>query len=137
MARLLIDEVMPSFHERIRHSGVFCTSAARCLDSAIHLDVMRYRVVRALVAARSLPERGQPIRTLRIVDMTEPPLSWLKLGERPGREVVLGQIARPWQRGAERIFPVDAEEFRRGDRTGYAKIVLTCRPGLVTRRRRN
>jgi hypothetical protein len=125
MAHLLIDEVMPSFYERVRHSGVFSASPARCLDAAIHLDVMRYRVVRALVAARSLPERGRPIRTLRIADMTEPPMSWLKLGERPGREVVLGQIARPWQRRSERIFPVDAEEFRRFDRTGYAKIVLS------------
>jgi carbon monoxide dehydrogenase subunit G len=125
MADLLIDEVMPSYHRRIRHSGVFSASPARCLDAAVHLDVMRYRVVRVLMAARSLPEGGRPIRTLRIADLTEPPLSWLELGEQPGREVVLGQIARPWQRGAERIIPANAEEFRRFDQPGYAKIVLS------------
>ena len=48
------------------------------------------------------PKEVSPIRTLRYADMTGPPLSWLKLGERPGRELVLGQIARPWpaRRGA-------------------------------------
>ena len=125
MEALLIDEVMPSYQRRISHSGVFCAPPAQCLDAAIHLDVMRSRVVGALVAARSLPEGGQPIRTLRIADMTEPPLSWLELGERPGREVVLGQIARPWQRGGQRIFPADAEEFRHFDQPGYAKIALS------------
>jgi hypothetical protein len=111
--------------ERISHVGVFTTPPSRCLEAALHLNVMRYRVVRALIAARSLPEGGQPLRTLRIADMTEPPLSWLKLGERPGREIVLGQIARPWQRGGERMFPISVEEFRRFGRPGYAKIVLS------------
>ena len=83
MEALLIDEVMPSYQRRISHSGVFCAPPAQCLDAAIHLDVMRSRVVGALVAARSLPEGGQPIRTLRIADMTEPPLSWLELGNGP------------------------------------------------------
>jgi WS/DGAT C-terminal domain len=81
--RLLIDEVMPAFHKRIRHSGVFCASPAQCLGAAVDLDVLRYRVVRGSVAARSLPEGGQRIRTLRIADMTESPLGWLQLGERP------------------------------------------------------
>lgn len=109
---------MPSFQERISHAGVFTTPPSRCLEAALHLNVMRYRVVCALIAARSLPEGGQPLRTLRIADMTEPPLSWLKLGERPGREIVLGQIARPWQRGGERMFPISVEEFRRFGRPG-------------------
>jgi Polyketide cyclase / dehydrase and lipid transport len=122
---LLIDEVMPSFHRRIRHSGVFCASAARCVDAAVQLNVLCYPVVRALMAARSIPEGGPRIRTLRIADMTSPPLSWLKLAEQPGREMALGQIARSWQPGAERVFLADAEEFRQFDRPGYAKIALS------------
>ena len=126
MTGLLIEEVLPSYDVRIRHAGLFCASPERCLDAAVSLDLLRFRVARALVAARSLPEGGPRLETLRIVDLTAPPLGWLNLGERPGREIVLGQIARPWQRGAQRVIPRDEEEFRQFARPGYAKIVLSA-----------
>lgn len=90
-------------------------SASTCSATAL---------MRALVAARSLPEPGRRPRTLRIDNMTEPPLNWLRLAEPPDAEVALGQIANPWQPGARQERPADAEEFRRFDQPGYAKIVL-------------
>lgn len=125
MTGRLIEQVMASYDERIRHAGLFCASPERCLDAAVSLDLLQFRVARALVAARSLPGGGPRLERLRIADLAAPPLGWLKLGERPGREIVLGQIARPWQPGAQRVFPRDEEEFRRFDRPGYAKIVLS------------
>jgi hypothetical protein len=67
MARLLINDDMPSFYEGIRHSGVFCAWPARCLDVAVHLDLMRYRIESPRLGApraESLPRRRSvyPVR---------------------------------------------------------------------------
>jgi hypothetical protein len=60
MARLLINDVMPSFYEGIPHSRVFCAWSARCLDVAVHLDRMRYRMGSPRLGApraKALPRR--------------------------------------------------------------------------------
>ena len=78
--------------------------------------------------ARALPLGGTGPRTLRIADLTGPSFGWSVLGERPGTELVLGTLARPWRVGAPPpAQPATTEEFAAFAAPGYVKIVLAVR----------
>ncbi|HXV93693.1 MAG TPA: SRPBCC family protein [Pseudonocardia sp.] len=125
MAELLIDRMLPRYDIAVTHAGVFRVPPERCLRALRDLDVMRHPVVRALVAARGLPNRGERLRTLRIDDLAGPRMGWLLLGEEPGTEVVLGQVAQPWRAAGSEAPRVTAEEFAAFDRPGFAKIAAS------------
>jgi hypothetical protein len=68
---------------------------------------------------------------LRIADMTELPLSWLKLGERSG-EIALGSIARPWKRAPSACFRSMTVPFDKAAISRFLarkRIRVGCAPG--------
>jgi hypothetical protein len=79
---------------------------ARRLRAARNLDLFRHPAIRVLLDLRALPQRiasrlsgrrdgGDHIpATFLVEDMTR--YGWELLGENP-REIVLGQISRPWK----------------------------------------
>jgi deazaflavin-dependent oxidoreductase (nitroreductase family) len=59
--------------------------------------------------------------------MTRPPINWTLLAEEPDVELVLGQIACPWEPSARSGPPVAPDVFASFDQPGFAKIVLSLR----------
>ena len=128
MTVMLIDQVLPRYDFAVTHAAVFRTPPGQCLQAARTLDLLRHPIVRALITARSLTTPSQRPRSLRIDDMVRPPLNWLRLAERPGTELVVGQVSRPWAAdAASPVLPHSAEEYLRFDRPGFAKIALSLR----------
>jgi hypothetical protein len=80
------------------------------------------------VAARTLSLGGAGPRTLRIADITGPRFGWSVLAERPGRELVLATLARPWRLGAPPpAQPATPEGFVAFAEPGHVKIFLAVR----------
>ena len=96
----LLDEVLPRCDFRLQHSAIFRVPAGTAFHTALYLDLLRHPLVRALIAARTLPLQGTGPRTLRIADLTEPPLGWSVLTGRPDTELILATLAQPWRVGA-------------------------------------
>ncbi|MEU4294399.1 hypothetical protein AB0E63_39795 [Kribbella sp. NPDC026596] len=97
-------------------------------------------MIRLLIRARGLPQRvADDVRgrgaeakeaswpaTFRVRDLA--PLGWIKLGERPGTELVFGIVSKPWQPVTSRPGgPVAAEQFGGFDEPGFAKIAESTR----------
>jgi hypothetical protein len=58
-------------------------------------------------------------------------MGWCILAERPGREIVVGAVTRPWE--ANVVFRgVRPDEFRAFNEPGYVKIVWTLRADPVS-----
>ena len=124
----LIDEVLPRADVRLRHRALFRVAAERAFRAARDLDVLHHPLARALVAARALPLGGTGPPTLRISDLTGPTYGWSVLGERPGTELVLGTVARPWRVTAPPpAQPATPDEFAAFTAPGHVKIVLAVR----------
>ena len=57
-----------------------------------------------------------------------PSIGWMLLGERPGAELVFGQVGKPWRpRGGSPTEPVTRAEFAAFDQPGFAKLVESTR----------
>jgi hypothetical protein len=140
-SRLLLDEFAPHFDVAVVHSDVFRAVPVECYRAATDVDLFKAPLVRALLVMRALPRRvagelrGRPptasapeasLSTFRLKDLVG--LGWILLGERPGVEMVLGQVSCPWRALAD---PADApttpEEFASFDEPGYAKIAAGLR----------
>jgi Polyketide cyclase / dehydrase and lipid transport len=140
-SRLILDQVLPRYDVAVVHAAVFRAPPDLCFRTLRQLNVFRHPVVRALFAARAVPEwvgsrlvgrspstRVSSPRRFAIDDMVRPPFNWLLLAEEPDVELVLGQVARPWKPvlGSEAPI-VTPDSFTSFDEPGYAKIVFGLR----------
>ena len=104
---LLVDRLLPSYDHAVVHARLTRTPPATCYQAAGHLNLLDSAVIRFLLGVRSLPQRiadrgvrrGRAVApatpTFRLDDL--PGYGWALLGERAGREVVFGQVGRPWK----------------------------------------
>jgi hypothetical protein len=137
---LLIDQFMPTYDLAVVHSRVFRAPSEQCFNTVVDFDLFQLRAFRVLIGARGLPQRladalrrrggqaGTPSAppTFRLRDMTA--MGWMLLGERPGAELVFGQVGKPWKpRGGAPAEPVTRAEFATFDRPGFAKLVESTR----------
>ncbi|QNN51178.1 hypothetical protein [Nocardioides mesophilus] len=135
---LLLDVIMPRYDVAVVHARVFRVPPRACYDAIVNLDVYRSRLVHALISLRGLPPRlatrlrgdpdvTGPDTTFRLRDLTE--RGWLLLGERPGAELVLGQVSRPWRTraAAPTVTPSTPAAFTAFDQPGFAKITASFR----------
>jgi hypothetical protein len=137
---LLIDQFMPTYDRAIVYSRVFRAPPEQCFQTIVDFDLLQLRVFRMLVGARGLPQRlADALRrraheaavsssppTFRLRDL--PSMGWILLGERPGAELVFGQVGKPWKpRGGWPAKPVSRAEFAAFDRPGFAKLVESTR----------
>ncbi len=138
---LLIDQFLPRYDLAIVHAEVLHAQPEVCYRAARNLDLLREPIIRTLLDLRAVPHRladrlsghhaaasaNASMRTFRLDDMVRPPISWTLLGE-VAREMVLGQIGRPWQSTQMGIGPnVAPEEFAAFAEPGFAKIALSLR----------
>ena len=130
---MLIDRHLPEFDETlVRHIVVDApTEATWQAVTSVNLmevgDVMA--IARALSWLRDLPERvglarnrEAPPKRLTFDDLGSVP-GWVKLGEDPGRELVLGAVGKFWKPRIEWL-PIDPSDFSEFAEADYAKIAV-------------
>ncbi len=124
----LLDDFMPTFDVCERHHVRVQAPADTVFGAACELDLLHHPLVRAIVRAREVLLGAEPDRRPRprgLLAETRA-LGWGVLAERPGREIVMGAVTRPWEpRVTFRALPPDA--FAAFDEPGYVKIVWTLR----------
>ena len=128
----LLDQFLPEYEVVERHEVRVRAPADVTFLAARNLDLSRSTVVKAIFAGRSLLMGATPVRTKDAVPLFEEALAigWGILAEVPGRKVVFGAVARPWN--PDVVFePVPPESFATFDRPGYAKIVWTMEAEAV------
>ena len=102
--------------------------AAVVLGAAKEQDLMRSPLIRAIFKARELALGASPDDKLPPGGLlaTMQSLGWRVLAERPGREVVVGAVTRPWE--ADVVFRgLSPEQFAAYHEPGYVKIAWTLR----------
>ena len=131
---LLLDEFVPSFDHVICLCQVFRAPPEDVLEAITSLDLFGTPLARVLLEARGLParlarsharRRGRIVPpeppTFRIRDL--PARGWVLLGERPGVEVVYGEITKVWTGiGGVPEQPVTAATFSAFAEPGFAKL---------------
>jgi hypothetical protein len=136
---LLIDQFMPTYDLAIMYSRVFRAPPEQCFETVVDFDLFQLPAFRVLIGARGLPfrladalrRRGDQAEasaapTFRLRDL--PAIGWMLLGERPGAELVFGQIGKPWRpRGGAPRQPVARAAFAGFDQPGFAKLVESTR----------
>src|SRR5205809_7520725 len=110
---MLIDDWMPVYDAVERHERAVASPGAMVYAALWRTDFAASGVVRWLLALRGL---GKP-RSLTLASLTES--GFVKLGDRPPHEVVLGVAGKFWTPSGGRV-RLDAEAFRRFERPGYA-----------------
>jgi hypothetical protein len=136
---LLIDQFLPTYDLAVVHSRVLRAPPERGFETVVDFDLFQLRAFRVLIGARGLPQRlADALR--RRADQTRAPtrprfrlrdlpaMGWMLLGERPGAELVFGQVGKPWKaRGGAPAEPVTRTEFAGFDQPGFAKLVESTR----------
>lgn len=134
---LVLDQVLPRYDVSLVHARVFQAPPEKCLATLVALDVFRHPIIQVLITARGLPlrilgtltgKRAQPLTAGRFTLSTMVEMGWVVLADRPGAELVLGQVSRPWRLTENAPATVRGpEEFRQFSTPGYAKIATGFR----------
>jgi hypothetical protein len=137
-APTLIDHFLPDYDVSEYHQTRVAAPPALSYDAIRRLDLGRSPVSMALVAARGLIALFQPrqarelygplIRRPRLTLDDIQRAGFVLLGERPGREIVLGVAGTFWRPGSG-IVRVEAPEFVTWHEPGFAKAVLSFAVG--------
>jgi hypothetical protein len=127
----LIDQQLPRCHYRDAYQVVVMAPPEIVYDAVVQLDFLRLPLIRALFAIREIPARtwrrvtgepGMPStprgRLVELLDVG----AFILLGERPGREIVLGAVGRPWRPDYDPIH-LTPSSFAGFADPGFAKIV--------------
>src|SRR5437762_3011801 len=120
MTKMLLDEIMPTWHFGSHHSTVVAAPAARVAEAveSLRLDRDASPLVRLLFRARGLsfPTGPTPRDALTSTGFSV-------LAEEPGREIVFGIAGKFWapREMAHLVRVPDATAFIEFDRPGEAK----------------
>ena len=128
----LLDRFMPEYDIVERHSISIAAPAAEVLAAAKEQDLLELPLVQAIFRARELAlgaSPGDPALPRGLLAATRS-LGWGVLAERPGREIVVGAVTKPWEPDVTfRAVPPDA--FAAYHTPGEVKIVWTLRADPV------
>ena len=126
----LISEQLPRYDYRDAFQVVITAPPDDVYNAVLERDFLRLPLVRAFFAIREFPVAawhrltGAPVPTpaphATLNDQTGIG-SFTLLAERPGRELVLGAVGRPWRPDYASI-RISAERFAEFEEPGYAKI---------------
>ena len=128
----LLDQFMPEYDVVERHSISVAAPAAEVLAAAKEQDLFELPLVQAIFRARELAlgaSPGDPAQPRGLLAATRS-LGWGVLSERPGREIVVGAVTKPWESDVTfRALPPD--DFAAYHTPGEVKIVWTLRADPV------
>jgi hypothetical protein len=124
----LLDRFIP-VPEVVEHHRVRIAAPADIvLSTAREADVLESPVIRAIFRVREMALGGRSDTRPRPRGLLSQMLSigWVILAERPGREIVVGAVTKPWE--SDTVFrSIPAPEFAAFREPGYVKIVWTLR----------
>ena len=127
-ADALLDRFMPDYEVAERHHIHVAAPAEISLAAACDADLMQSPIIRALFRARELILRSQPDSAERpcgVLAYTTS-LGWRVLADVPGREIVMGAVAQPWN--ADVVFrSLTPDQFVAFNEPDYVKIAWTLR----------
>ena len=133
----LLDQYLPRYDVVERHQIHIDAPADLVYAAARDMDLRKSLLTRAIFETRSLvlgAERGEQHSRGLLAEMMA--LGWGALAERPGREIVMGAICRPWEANVA-FQPLAPDVFAAFCEPGYVKIAWTLRadpePGGSTR----
>jgi hypothetical protein len=123
-----LDRFMPVYDIVERHHIRINASADTTFAAACDVDLMRSPINRAIFRTRGAMLGGQsdmrPGGTGLLAWAQS--LGWGVLADRPGREIVMGAVTKPWE--ADVVFrALPPREFAAFDTPGFVKIVWTLR----------
>jgi hypothetical protein len=124
----LLDELMPDYEVRERHSISVSAPSEITLAAAREISFGDSLIVRTIFALRAVPGRllGVPaVHSERRPILDEVlALGWRQLAETPGRQLIMGAVTQPWKQAV--VFRgVPAGEFAAFREPGYARIAWT------------
>jgi len=123
-----LDRFMPVYDVVERHHIRVNASADTTFVAACDMDLMRSSLSRAIFRSRGAMLGSQSASRSDehgLLAWTQS-LGWGVLADRPGREIVMGAVTRPWE--ADVVFQaLPPREFARFDTPGFVKIVWTLR----------
>jgi len=125
---LLLDRFIPAPEVLEHHQIRIAAPADLVLITACSFELLNSPMVRAVIRARELALGGRPDgrqHPAALVPQMQS-IGWVVLAERPGREIVLGAVTRPWD--AAPVFrSIPPGEFTAFREPGYVKIAWTLR----------
>ena len=127
----LIDRYLPVFDVSDYREARVRGEPDRAYAALRALDINRSGIVRMLFAIRALPARllGEPPAPVppakSLLDQTLE-IGWRILEERPGREIVVGAVTRPWE-AVVHFRGLDPQDFIDFEEPGFTKIVWSNR----------
>lgn len=128
----LLDRFIPEYDVVERHSISIAAPAAEVLAAAKEQDLLEIPMVNAIFRARELAlgaSPGEHTQPRGLLAATQS-FGWGVLAERPGREIVVGAVTRPWEPNVTfRALPPD--QFAAYRTPGEVKIVWTLRADPV------
>ena len=129
----LLDRFMPEYEVAERHHIRVDAPAAVTLDAASELDLQASPVVRSIFKAREVLLGATPDQAPRPQGLLAAArsLGWGVLADVPGREVVLGAVAKPWEANV-RFRALPPEQFAAFNEPGYVKIAWTIRADRIS-----
>jgi hypothetical protein len=124
----LLDRFIPACEVAERHRIRVHAPAEIVVEAATEMDLQQSALVRSIFKARELIMCAHPPRhseTRQFLTQMRA-IGWGVLAEVPGREIVMGAVARPWM--ADVVFrPLGPDEFAGFHEPDYVKIVWTLR----------
>jgi hypothetical protein len=128
----LLDRFMPRYEIVERHRVEVAAPAHVTLAAAKEQDLLRSGLVRAIFATRRIVLGGTDDEAVRPRELLSQMLAlgWGLLADKPGREVVVGAVTRPWEADVE-FRPLPPEQFAAFDEPGFVKIAWTLRADPV------
>ncbi len=124
----LLDRFIPAPEVVEHHQVRIAAPADVVLATAKGLELLNSGLVQAVFKLRAIALGGRPGPRLHPKPLLEQmrSIGWVVLAERPGREVVLGAVTKPWE--AEPVFrSISGGEFGAFREPGYVKIAWTLR----------
>lgn len=131
LAETELDRLLPTYDFRERHARVVA-AAPELVYRALHdVTLGEMPLVRPLFALRSLPARF--VRRGGLPRTSDAPIlaqmidfGFAILAEQPPRELVAGEISKPWTLKGARPLPSirDAAGFAAFDRAGFVKVAM-------------
>lgn len=106
-----IDEYFPSYDFSESHKILIKCTPQKAYETLITLDFSKSVIIRCLFWLRGLNSKN-------VQDLRE---RFTLLNKEPGKEIVLGLIARPWKMKGEKVH-LSKEDFQSFSEPDYAKI---------------
>ena len=131
----LLDRFMPNYEVVDRHHVAVAAPTDVTFAAMCELNMEQSGLVRAIFKARQIALGGRYDRAAKPAGLlaSMQAIGWRVLDERPGHEVILGAVTRPWD--ANVVFrPIAPEAFAMFAEPDYVKIAWTLRADPVSGR---